>query len=190
MIAATGFEGLRFFTTPWTILISAVLVAATVVVAFLTWRRSGCAAGTGLVELLRVVIAGLVATLLNQPEWVEEFRPDEKPVVAVLVDGSRSMDTRDVVTAAATPIVGQSRLASSTSGSFVWLPAGTVNTGTCVSRSRRAASSGEAPSFQSPSLASTTARRLPNRSATPARGAPRSVADASGAAENGSTTTR
>ena len=101
MIAATGFEGLRFFTTPWTILISVALVAAVVVVAFLTWRRSGYAAGTGLVELLRVAIAGLVATLLNQPEWVEEFRPDEKPVVAVLVDGSRSMDTRDVVSAAA-----------------------------------------------------------------------------------------
>jgi hypothetical protein len=101
MIAATGFEGLRFFTTPWTILISVALLAAVVVVAFLTWRRSGYAAGTGLVELLRVVIAGLVATLLNQPEWVEEFRPDEKPVVAVLVDGSRSMDTRDVVSAAA-----------------------------------------------------------------------------------------
>ena len=101
MIAATGFEGLRFFTTPWTILISAALVAAVVVVAFLTWRRSGYAVGTGLVELLRVVIAGMVAMLLNQPEWVEEFRPDEKPVVVVLVDGSRSMDTRDVVAAAA-----------------------------------------------------------------------------------------
>lgn len=99
MIAATAFEGLRFFTTPWTILISVALVAAVVVVAFLTWRRSGYAAGTGLVELLRVVIAGLVAALLNQPEWVEEFRPDEQPVVAVLVDGSRSMDTRDVVAA-------------------------------------------------------------------------------------------
>jgi len=103
MIAAIGFEGLRFFTTPWTILISAALVAATVVVAMLTWRRSGFAAGTGLVELLRVAIAGLVATLLNQPEWVEEYRPDEKPVVAVLIDASTSMDTRDVVVATAGP---------------------------------------------------------------------------------------
>jgi hypothetical protein len=97
MNGSAGFEGLRFFTTPWTILISLALVAATVVVAFLTWRRSGWAAGTGVVELLRVLIAAVVATLLNQPEWVEEFRPEEKPVVAVLVDASRSMDTRDVV---------------------------------------------------------------------------------------------
>ncbi|MFM7135573.1 MAG: hypothetical protein ACKO1M_00685 [Planctomycetota bacterium] len=121
MIAATGFEGLRFFTTPWTILISAVLVAAVVVVAFLTWRRSGYAAGTGLVELLRVVIAGLVATLLNQPEWVEEFRPDEKPVVAVLVDGSRSMDTRDVVAAAAAPTSRREAVAELSASDF-WRP--------------------------------------------------------------------
>ena len=33
MIAATGFEGLRFFTTPWTILISAALVVAVTVAA-------------------------------------------------------------------------------------------------------------------------------------------------------------
>jgi hypothetical protein len=92
-----------------------------VVVAFLTWRRSGYAAGTGLVELLRVVIAGLVATLLNQPEWVEEFRPDEKPVVAVLVDGSRSMDTRDVVTAAAAPRSRRDAVAELATSDF-WRP--------------------------------------------------------------------
>jgi hypothetical protein len=95
----TTFEGLRFFTTPWTIGISVSLVVAVAVVAILTWRRSGYAVGTGFVELLRVVIAGLVALLLNQPEWVEEFRPTDKPVVAVLVDASRSMDTQDVVVA-------------------------------------------------------------------------------------------
>ena len=97
MSAASGLEGLRFFTTPWTLVISALLVAATVIVALLTWRRSGFATGVGLVELLRVAIALFVATLLNQPEWVEAFRPVEKPVVAVLVDASRSMDTSDVV---------------------------------------------------------------------------------------------
>jgi hypothetical protein len=90
-------QALRFFTTPWTIGISAALVAATLAVAFLTWRRSGFALGTGLVELLRVAIATLVAVLLNQPEWVEEYRPDEKPTVVVLHDASRSMDTKDIV---------------------------------------------------------------------------------------------
>ena len=91
--------GIRFFTTPWTLGLSLALVAATAVVAVVAWRRSGYALGTGLLELLRVVIAGLVALLLNQPEWVEEYRPDEKPTVAVFWDASRSMDTKDVVPA-------------------------------------------------------------------------------------------
>jgi hypothetical protein len=66
----TGFEGLRFFTTPWTLSLSVALLVATMMVAAVTWRRSGFAGGTGAVELLRVIIAGLVAVLLNQPEWV------------------------------------------------------------------------------------------------------------------------
>jgi hypothetical protein len=90
-------QALRFFTTPWTIGISIALVLAVVVVAFLTWKRSGFAVGTGFVELLRILIACLVAMLLNQPEWVEEYRPDEKPTVVVLHDASRSMDTKDVL---------------------------------------------------------------------------------------------
>ena len=51
----------------------------------------------GLLELLRLALVGLVAILLNQPEWIEEFRPEEKPAIAVLWDASASMDTRDVV---------------------------------------------------------------------------------------------
>ncbi len=105
----TSFEGLRFFTTPWTIGLSAALLVAVAIVALLTWRRSGFGVGTGLVEVLRVVIAALVAVLLNQPEWVEEFRPDEKPVVAVLVDASRSMDTQDVVASGDKPGAATSR---------------------------------------------------------------------------------
>jgi hypothetical protein len=99
MNATTPTESLRFFSTPWTVGLAAALVAATAVVAFISWRRSGYAAGQGLLELLRVAIATLVAVLLNQPEWVAEYRPTVRPVVAVLHDASRSMDTQDVVAA-------------------------------------------------------------------------------------------
>jgi hypothetical protein len=44
----------------------------------------------------------MVALLLNQPEWTEEFRPSEKPAIAVFTDASTSMDTRDVVAGAQT----------------------------------------------------------------------------------------
>ena len=92
----TGFDGIRFFGTPWTVGISCALVAATAAVSLWSWRRSGWSAGHGLLELVRLAIAGLVALLLNQPEWVEERRSDEKPAIVVLHDASRSMDTRDV----------------------------------------------------------------------------------------------
>jgi hypothetical protein len=121
MNAVGGFAGLRFFTTPWTLAIAAILVVATAIVAFLTWRRSGYATGTGLVELLRVVIAGLVATLLNQPEWVEEFRPREKPVVAVLVDASPSMSTRDVLGGLGGPRSRREAVATLSTSDF-WRP--------------------------------------------------------------------
>jgi hypothetical protein len=35
--------------------------------------------------------------LLNQPEWVFSTKPDEKPVIAVLIDDSYSMETPDAV---------------------------------------------------------------------------------------------
>ena len=95
----TSVEGLRFFTTPWTLGISCALAAVAAVVSFIAWRRSGWSAAHGWLELVRLAIVGLVALLLNQPEWVQEQRSAEKPTIAVLHDASRSMDTRDVLAA-------------------------------------------------------------------------------------------
>jgi hypothetical protein len=67
-----------------------------------SWRRSGYRPSMGLLELLRLALVGMVALLLNQPEWTEEFRPSEKPAIAVFTDASTSMDTRDVVAGAQT----------------------------------------------------------------------------------------
>lgn len=75
-------------------IVFAVLVAG---LALLAWVRSGFRAVTGWLELLRVVIAVGIAITLNQPEWREVFKPDTKPVLAVLWDNSHSMDTRDVL---------------------------------------------------------------------------------------------
>jgi uncharacterized membrane protein len=93
----TTFTGLRFFTTPWTCGISLALMAAAVVISFIAWRRSGFSLATAVLEGLRLAIVGLVAVLLNQPEWVEEYKPEEKPTIAVLYDASTSMETKDVL---------------------------------------------------------------------------------------------
>ncbi|HEY3964332.1 MAG TPA: hypothetical protein VGM05_07220 [Planctomycetaceae bacterium] len=81
--------------TGWHIAISVVGVIVTAGFCFVAWRRSGYRRSLGLLELLRLTIVALAALLFNEPEWVEEFRPEEKPSVAVLWDSSPSMETRD-----------------------------------------------------------------------------------------------
>ena len=74
-----------------------------------------------------------------------------------------------------TPNVGASRLSSSMSGSRVGLPTGTANTGTPFIRKADAACAGGGPSVQSPSEASTIARRLRIVSEARTSGVARSV---------------
>ncbi|HTK77435.1 MAG TPA: hypothetical protein VL371_19380, partial [Gemmataceae bacterium] len=88
---------LTFLWTPWSAALSNAVVLLAAVLCWLAWRRSGYARSQGLLELLRFGIVALMALILNQPEWVEEFRPVEKPGVLVLWDNSISMDTRDVI---------------------------------------------------------------------------------------------
>ena len=87
---------LTFLWTPWSLAISAVIVLVTGGLCVMAWQRSGYARSQGILELLRLIIVILLAAMFNQPEWVEEFRPKDKPQVVILVDDSASMETRDV----------------------------------------------------------------------------------------------
>lgn len=86
---------LLFNWSPWTIGLALVLWLATACFSWIACRRSGFRKSVMGLEALRLFAAGLAGILLNQPEWVEEFRPDDRPVIAVLVDDSVSMETRD-----------------------------------------------------------------------------------------------
>jgi hypothetical protein len=90
-------RSLTFLATPWSLAISALVVLAAAGLGFAAWRRSGYRRSFGMLELLRFALVALAALLLNQPEWVEEYRPEAKPAIAVLWDDSPSMATRDVV---------------------------------------------------------------------------------------------
>ena len=92
-------RSLTFLGTPWSVAASLLAVVATAVFCFIAWRRSGYRSSMAFLELMRLSLVTLVAILLNQPEWIEEYRPEEKPAIAVLWDASASMDTRDVVPA-------------------------------------------------------------------------------------------
>jgi hypothetical protein len=88
---------LAIFPTGWSVVLSVLVVLVVAVLGYLAWRRSGYRRTIGWLELFRLAIVIGIAVLLNQPEWVEQFRPQQRPTVAVLWDASRSMQTRDVV---------------------------------------------------------------------------------------------
>src|SRR5258708_4858693 len=90
-------RSLAFLWTPGSLAISALAVIVTAILGFIAWRRRGYRRTMGVLELLRLLLVGAAAVMLNQPEWVEEHRPREKPTIAVLWDASQSMQTRDVV---------------------------------------------------------------------------------------------
>ena len=92
----TTVRSLTFLWVPWSVAVSVLIVAITAGLCWIAWRRSGYRRDFGLLELLRLALVAFVALLFNQPEWVEEYRPEEKPSVAVLWDDSASMETRDV----------------------------------------------------------------------------------------------
>jgi len=89
-------RALTFVWTPTSLIVSSVAMLATAAICFISWRRSGYRNSQGLLEALRFVIVGMAIVLYNQPEWVETYRPEEKPTIAVLYDNSPSMATQDV----------------------------------------------------------------------------------------------
>jgi len=89
-------RSLTFLWSSWSVAASALVILAAAALCFAAWRRSGYRRDYGAVELLRLVIVVLAVVLFNQPEWVEQYRPEEKPTIAVLWDGSRSMETADI----------------------------------------------------------------------------------------------
>lgn len=99
VVAPSGpaFESLSFSTSPWLVFVSLLVCAGCGVLSWLAIQRSGFASSVIWLELLRFLAVLLGALLLNQPEWVQDYRSNEKPTFAVLVDRSSSMQTQDVV---------------------------------------------------------------------------------------------
>ncbi len=106
---STGPASLVFTQTPASLAVAVGFVALVLFLGWVAWQRSGWRRATGWLEVLRVLIAVMIAITLNQPEWREVFQPDFKPTLAVLRDVSRSMETRDVVDPANTVAEPKSR---------------------------------------------------------------------------------
>jgi hypothetical protein len=60
------------------------------------WRRSGNRRAAGKLETLRFILVTLLVLTLLRPEYVEHLQQSATPEIAILVDGSDSMKTRDL----------------------------------------------------------------------------------------------
>ena len=89
-------RSLTILWTPWSAALSISVVCIAAGLCWMAWYRSGYSRSQGWLELTRFAIVALIAFILNQPEWVEEYRPEERPSLVVLWDDSKSMETHDV----------------------------------------------------------------------------------------------
>jgi hypothetical protein len=97
-LASVAQQSLTFSTNPWLVVLSIAICLACLALSWFAIRRSNYQRSVIGLEALRNAAVILGALLLNQPEWIENFRSVEKPTFAILIDRSQSMQTRDVVT--------------------------------------------------------------------------------------------
>lgn len=88
---------MTLYWTSTTLILSLAVLVIAVVCCWISWQRSGYSRSMGLLELLRFTLILLAVITLNQPEFTQEFRPEEQPTLVVLYDTSGSMKTQDVV---------------------------------------------------------------------------------------------
>jgi hypothetical protein len=89
---------LTFVWSPATTVFSVVIILATAALCIWAWKRSRYSRGIGVLEALRLLLVVCIMLTLSQPEWREEYLPEQRPTVAVLWDQSRSMETQDQIT--------------------------------------------------------------------------------------------
>lgn len=65
--------------------------------SYQNWDRSGRNWRIGILETIRFILVTALLFTLLRPEWVQTIRKTTKPEVVVLIDRSRSMETRDVI---------------------------------------------------------------------------------------------
>lgn len=88
---------MTFYWTPTSLTLSVITLMVTAACCLTSWQRSGLLQTVGWLEVFRFLLVGLVVFSLNQPEIIEKVQPDNQPVLVVMHDQSRSMETRDVL---------------------------------------------------------------------------------------------
>jgi len=83
--------------SPLILLLGFLIWAGAGYISWLNWKRSGKRKAVRVLETLRFVLITFLTFTLLRPEIVRTVRSKEQPELAILVDRSGSMETRDVV---------------------------------------------------------------------------------------------
>ena len=89
------FNQLHFAAPSLFLWLALLLLAVIGVFCWTAFRRATRPVRTGLLELLRFLIACLVVLVLLQPEWHRVTHPSDEPEIIILADSSASMTTVD-----------------------------------------------------------------------------------------------
>ncbi|MDB6027182.1 MAG: putative rane protein [Verrucomicrobiales bacterium] len=85
-----------FDASTWVILFGAAVWIGAGWLCFANWQRSGRRKVLAWLEVLRFLLITCIAITLLRPELVQQLKRSEQPQIAVLMDGSASMNTRDI----------------------------------------------------------------------------------------------
>ena len=85
-----------FAVSPLVVTIALIVFAGAAYISYLNWRRSGRRRNVAWLEILRLILIALLGFTLFRPEVVQVVKSRNQPEIAVLVDRSGSMATRDV----------------------------------------------------------------------------------------------
>ena len=88
---------MTFVWTYTTLIVSVIVMIMAAACCTISWRRSWYSRSLLWLEVFRFSLILLVLVTLNQPEFTQEIKPEEQPVLVVLHDVSGSMQTQDVV---------------------------------------------------------------------------------------------
>lgn len=89
---------LSFGASPMIVAVAVLILAASGIISWLNWQRSGRRPAILVLELLRFVLVILLGFTLLRPEVVQTIKSEERPELAILVDATGSMATKDLVT--------------------------------------------------------------------------------------------
>lgn len=114
-----------FWSFEWTVVriaAAAVLLALTTVISLSQYRRGGRRRLEAWVEVIRWGAVLLLAITLLRPEYVRLVRDADQPALAVLLDQSGSMATRDLRTGGETDVVSRAEWLQSIRDPAAWQP--------------------------------------------------------------------